>query len=43
MIKFTQSKTFQILKDRWSNKDMEQYFIDKNKEFIKKLKKQIKK
>jgi hypothetical protein len=42
MKKFTESKTFKILSERWKNKDMEQYFIDKNRAFIKKLKKQIK-
>ena len=41
MVKFTESKTFQILKDRWTGKDMEKYFVDKNKAFHKKLKKEI--
>jgi len=31
-----------ILKDRWGNvPDMEQYFVDKSKEFLKKLEKDI--
>ena len=42
MKKFTESKTFKILSERWKNKDVEQYFIDKNRTFIKKLKKQVK-
>lgn len=38
MVKFTESKTFQILKDRWTGKDMEKYFVDKNKAFHTRLK-----
>ena len=34
----------QILKDRWGNvEDMEQYFVDKSKEFLNKLKRDIEK
>ena len=40
MIKFTNSKTFQILKDRWIDKDMEKYFVDKNTAFHTRLKKE---
>ena len=43
MKKFTDSLVFKILKKRWKGKDMEKYFIDKNKAFIKKLKKDLKK
>ena len=41
MIKFTESKTFQYIVNRWKDKDMEKYFVDKNKAFHKKLKKEI--
>jgi hypothetical protein len=40
---FKNTKVFQILKDRWAGQDMEQYFIDKNKAFINRLKKELKK
>jgi hypothetical protein len=40
---FEETLTYQILKKRWSGKDMEQYFVDKNKAFIDKLKKDLKK
>jgi hypothetical protein len=40
---FEETLTYQIIKKRWSGQDMEQYFIDKNKEFIDKLKKDLKK
>lgn len=40
---FTKSKTFQIIKERWTGKDMEQYFIDRNKEFITRLTNETKK
>ena len=40
---FNETKVFQILKERWAGKDMETYFIEKNKEFIEKLKKELKK
>ncbi len=37
--KFENTKAFKIIKERWGGqKDMEQYFIDKNKAFIEKLK-----
>lgn len=39
---FNETKVFQILKERWAGKDMETYFIEKNKEFIEKLKKKFK-
>lgn len=38
---FKETKLFQILKERWAGKDMEAYFIQKNKEFIEKLKKKL--
>lgn len=41
-MKFTDSLVFKILAERWRGKDMEKYFIDKNKAFIKKLKKELK-
>ena len=37
MIRFKDTKVFQILKERWAGKDMETYFIQKNKEFMDKL------
>jgi hypothetical protein len=40
---FKETKVFQILKERWKDKDMEIYFIEKNKEFIERLKKELKK
>jgi hypothetical protein len=41
--KFEDTKAFKIIKERWGGqKDMEQYFIDKNKEFIEKLKDETK-
>jgi len=37
--KFEDTKAFKIIKESWGGqKDMEQYFIDKNKAFIEKLK-----
>ena len=42
MLKFKDTKVFQIIKERWGGKDMETYFVQKNKEFIEKLKKEIK-
>jgi hypothetical protein len=41
--KFEESKVFQIIKERWAGKDMETYFIQKNKEFIERLKNEVKK
>ena len=38
MIRFKDTKVWQILKERWTGKDMETYFIQKNKEFIERLK-----
>jgi hypothetical protein len=38
---FNKTKVFQILKERWAGKDMETYFIEKNKEFIEKLKNEL--
>lgn len=42
MIPFKDTKVFQLLKERWAGKDMETYFIQKNKEFIERLKKEVK-
>ena len=40
--KEAQDMVLQILKDRWGNvEDMEQYFVDKSKEFLNKLKRDI--
>ena len=39
MTEFKNTKVFQIIKERWAGKDMEAYFIEKNKKFIEKLKK----
>ena len=41
-MKFEDSLVFKILAERWRGKDMEKYFIDKNKAYIKKLKKELK-
>lgn len=38
-----ENKVFKILKERWSGKDMEAYFEDKGKAYLKKLKKELKK
>jgi hypothetical protein len=43
MKKFTESKVFKILKDRWAGKDMEKYFEEKSKAYFEKLKKELKK
>jgi hypothetical protein len=43
MLDFKKSKTFAIIIERWTGKDMEQYFKDRNKEFIARLKKETKK
>jgi hypothetical protein len=43
MTQFKNSKVFQILKKRWSGKDMEVYFEDKSKEYLEKLKRELKK
>lgn len=43
MKQFKDSKVFQFLKERWAGKDMETYFIQKNKEFIERLKNEVKK
>jgi hypothetical protein len=42
MEKFENTLVFKILKERWSGKDMETYFEEKNKEFHKKLKRDLK-
>jgi len=42
MMDFKDSLVFKILKERWKGKDMEKYFVDKNKAYIKKLKKELK-
>ena len=40
--KEAQEMLLKILKDRWGNvEDMEQYFVDKSKEFLNKLKRDI--
>jgi len=42
--KEAQEMVLKILKDRWGNvEDMEQYFVDKSKEFLNKLKRDIEK
>ena len=41
--KFTESLVFKILSERWKGKDMEKYFADKGKAYVKKLKKDLKK
>lgn len=43
MMDFKDSLVFKILAERWKGKDMEKYFVDKNKAYIKKLKKELKK
>ena len=43
MKNFKDTQVFQIISKRWKNQDMEQYFIDKNKAFIDRLKKEVKK
>jgi len=43
MIKFKDTKVAKILKERWAGKDMETYFIEKNKGFIERLKNEVKK
>ena len=40
---FITSSTFKNLMNRWKDKDMEQYFIDKSKQHLEDLKKQVKK
>jgi hypothetical protein len=40
---FKKSKTYTILAKRWTGKDMEQYFIDRNRKFIARLIKETKK
>ena len=39
---FKDTKVFQVIKERWAGKDMEAYFIQKNKEFIERLKNEVK-
>ena len=41
MTEFENTKVFKIIKERWAGKDMEVYFIEKNKKFIEKLKKDL--
>lgn len=43
MKNFKDTLVFKILMERWKGKDMEAYFIEKNKEFIERLKKETKK
>ena len=40
---FKDTKVATILKERWAGKDMETYFIEKNKEFIARLKIEVNK
>jgi hypothetical protein len=42
MKKFTETKVFEILKERWAGKDMEKYFKEKSETHLEKLKKEIK-
>ena len=42
MKQFKDTKVAKILKERWGGKDMETYFIERNKEFIAKLKTEVK-
>ena len=42
MKQFKDTKVAKILKERWAGKDMETYFIEKNKEFITRLKTEVK-
>jgi hypothetical protein len=42
MKQFKDTKVAKILKKRWAGKDMETYFIEKNKEFITRLKTEVK-
>lgn len=39
---FKDTKVAKILKERWAEQDMETYFTKKNKEFIAKLKTEVK-
>ena len=41
MKKFTETKTYQIIKERWVGKDMEKYFEEKGKAYFEKLKKEL--
>lgn len=41
MIKFTETKTYEIIKERWAGKDMEKYFEEKGKAHFEKLKKEL--
>ncbi len=41
MIRFKDTKVAKILTERWKGKDMETYFIEKNKAFHKKLKEEM--
>ena len=43
MVKFKDTKVAKMLKARWAGKDMESYFIEKNKKFIERLKNEVKK
>jgi hypothetical protein len=42
MKQFKDTKVAKILKERWTCQDMETYFTKKNKEFIAKLKTEVK-
>ena len=41
-MEFRNSKVFKMLKARWAGKDMETYFIEKNKAFHERLIKEMK-
>jgi hypothetical protein len=41
--KFETTLVYKIIKKRWADKDMEEYFVDKNKSFIDKIKKDLSK
>jgi hypothetical protein len=42
MEKFKDTKVFKMLAERWKGRDMETYFIEKNKAYYEKLKKEVK-
>jgi hypothetical protein len=43
MKKFKDTQVFKHIKKNWKGKDMEKYFIEKNKQFIERLKQETKK
>jgi hypothetical protein len=42
MVKFKDTKVFKMLAERWKGRDMETYFIEKNKTYHERLKKEVK-